>query len=220
MIPRLTGSGLRSFDLVERAFDSIFRHIVSGLRGVVLLYRNRFLVVHVIGTFEILLRLHHRRLLLKIRRPGRADRSLLLLQQGLVGIGSDLDEQVALIHLRPISHRELDNFTRHFRRNFHFRFWLNFTGRRNQLQDRSLRRLLRCHWNRLLALTCDDRADDPKQNQRANSDEDVATAPRFSPPRRDGCGRGHGFLGLGRNRFRGGRAGHALMHCGKISQEK
>ena len=162
---------------MERAFESIFRHVVSGLRGVVLLYRNRFLAVHVIGAFEVLLRLHHRRLLLKIRRFGRADRRFLLLQQGFVGIGSDLDQQVALLHLRTVNHRQLDNFARHFWRNFHFCFRLNFTGRRNELQDRSLRRLLRRHWNRLLALIRDDRGDDQKQNQRANPDEDVTSAP-------------------------------------------
>ena len=162
---------------MERAFVSVFGHVISGLRGVVLLYRNRFLAVHVIGTFEVLLRLHHRRFLLKIRRFGRADRRFLCLQQGFVGIGSDLDQQVALIHMRAINHRQVDNFARHFRRNFHFRFRLNFTGRRNQLQDGSLGRLFRCHRNRLLALIRDYRAYDPKQDQRANSDQDVTSAP-------------------------------------------
>ena len=210
LIPRLTGSGLRSLDLVKRAFESIFRHIVSGLRGIVLLDRNRLLVVHVIGPFEVLLRLHHRRLLLKIRCFGGADRSLLLLQQGLVGIRFDLHQQITLVHVRAINHRELGNFARHFRRNFHFRLRLNFTCRRNQLHDRSLRRLFRCHRNRLRALTRDNRANDPKQNQRDSPDENVATAARFSPAWRNDAG----CQGAGLSRLRGGWAGYLLMHCG------
>ena len=50
---------------MERAFESIFRHVVSGLRGVVLCIEIVFLLYHVIGAFEVLLRLHHRRLLLE-----------------------------------------------------------------------------------------------------------------------------------------------------------
>ena len=93
----------------------VFRDVVSSLRGVVFLNRNGFLREHIVGAFKILLRLHHRRLLLKIRRLGRADGCLLLLEQGLVGIRLYPHEQVTFVDRFSIFDRQINDLARHFR---------------------------------------------------------------------------------------------------------
>ena len=152
---------------MQRAFEGVLRHVGGGLRGIVFLDRNRLLRVHVIGAFDILFRLQHRRLLLKVRCLCGADRCLLLFEQRFVRVRFDLHQQVAFLHRFPVFDWKIDDFARHFRRDLHFYFGLNFPSRRNRLQDRLADRFLSRHRNWLLAFAVDDRHNDA-QNQKTD----------------------------------------------------
>ena len=197
---------------MQRTFIGIFRNIMGRLCRVVFLNRNRLLRIHVVGAFQVLLRLQHRGLLLKIGRFRRTDRCLLLFDQRLIGIGFDLHQQITLFHGDPIVHRQLNNLARDFRRNLHFSLRLNFSRCRNYLDNSPSRRFVRCHRNGLFAFTVDDRADDPKQKHRADSDQNFTAAAGFPPARRNDTGYGR------TGRYRGGWTGYLLVHGGKLQE--
>src|SRR5262249_61258981 len=111
---------------------------------------------------------------------------------------------LALLPPPTLAAREYVTSPRHFRRNFDFGLRLYFTGGRDSLQNRSARRFLRRHWDRLLALPSDDQNDDQDQRCDSRAQKNPAPAPKAallgSITCEWGSGQGlmHGRLAFGR----------------------
>jgi hypothetical protein len=86
LIARLARAGFGALDFVQRTFVRVLCHVLGCFCGIVFLFRNQFLLEQVFSPLEVVFRLHHGGFLLKIRGFCCADRCLLLLEKGLVGV--------------------------------------------------------------------------------------------------------------------------------------
>jgi hypothetical protein len=159
------------------------------------------LAVEFLGLLVVLLGLRQAGLAQHAGGLGGGERGLLLLQLGLVEVGLDADEEVALLHGLALDDGDLDEFTGDLGGDLDLDLGLDLAGRRDEVGDGLHDGLLGGHGDAALLVLRGGKDDEGDDDHRRHPEEDEQLAV--------------GFLFLGRRR--GGRI-RGCRHGGSVGR--